>query len=182
MSARNWRTSSFFLFTHGANTSPSARAISSRVSLGSSPATSTQMDSVLFAPVSIAVRRTTQMALHAYIVVSLLTGARTEELRALTWSHVDLNASSPNHHRRVWPVYLLHFSQPYQHARHYTGWTEDLLVLSQDSPPSSLLRRVVNLRAHHLRLRTGPGDAATLIGGGDSPHKSGVKGRLAASV
>jgi hypothetical protein len=24
-------------------------------------------------------------------------------------------------------VYLLHFDQPYQHARHYTGWTEDLL-------------------------------------------------------
>jgi integrase len=30
--------------------------------------------------------------LHAYIVVSLLTGARTEELRALTWSHVDLDS------------------------------------------------------------------------------------------
>lgn len=29
-------------------------------------------------------------ALHAYVVVSLLTGARTEEMRALTWSHVDL--------------------------------------------------------------------------------------------
>jgi integrase len=29
--------------------------------------------------------------MRAYIVVSLLTGARTEELRALTWSHVDLN-------------------------------------------------------------------------------------------
>ena len=28
--------------------------------------------------------------LHAYIVLSLLTGARTEELRALTWQHVDL--------------------------------------------------------------------------------------------
>jgi integrase len=28
--------------------------------------------------------------LQAYIVVSLLTGARTEELRALTWSHIDL--------------------------------------------------------------------------------------------
>jgi integrase len=27
---------------------------------------------------------------HAYIVLSLLTGARTEELRALTWDHVDL--------------------------------------------------------------------------------------------
>jgi predicted GIY-YIG superfamily endonuclease len=23
-------------------------------------------------------------------------------------------------------VYLLHFSQPYQHARHYTGWTANL--------------------------------------------------------
>jgi integrase len=29
--------------------------------------------------------------LRAYIVVSLLTGARTEELRALTWDHVDLD-------------------------------------------------------------------------------------------
>ncbi|WP_018801456.1 tyrosine recombinase XerC [Salinispora arenicola] len=29
-------------------------------------------------------------SLHAYIVLSLLTGARTEELRALTWAHVDL--------------------------------------------------------------------------------------------
>ena len=29
--------------------------------------------------------------MHAYIVLSLLIGARTEELRALTWSHVDLD-------------------------------------------------------------------------------------------
>jgi integrase len=29
--------------------------------------------------------------IRAYIVVSLLTGARTEELRALTWDHVDLD-------------------------------------------------------------------------------------------
>lgn len=29
-------------------------------------------------------------SMHAYIVTSLLTGARTEELRALTWGHVDL--------------------------------------------------------------------------------------------
>lgn len=33
--------------------------------------------------------------LHAYIVLSLLIGARTEELRALTWSHVDLDGSPP---------------------------------------------------------------------------------------
>ena len=29
--------------------------------------------------------------LHSYIVVSLLTGARTEELRALGWEHVHLD-------------------------------------------------------------------------------------------
>lgn len=28
--------------------------------------------------------------MNAYVVLSLLIGARTEELRALTWSHVDL--------------------------------------------------------------------------------------------
>jgi len=33
--------------------------------------------------------------LHAYIVLSLLTGARTEELRALTWPHVDLDGEPP---------------------------------------------------------------------------------------
>jgi integrase len=43
----------------------------------------------------------------AYVVVSLLTGARTEELRALTWSHVDLDgdpAVSPPAlpHMMVW--------------------------------------------------------------------------------
>jgi integrase len=32
-------------------------------------------------------------SLHAYIVVSLLTGARTEELRPLTWPYVDLDAN-----------------------------------------------------------------------------------------
>ena len=33
--------------------------------------------------------------MRPYIIVSLLTGARTEELRALTWSHVDLDADPP---------------------------------------------------------------------------------------
>lgn len=31
--------------------------------------------------------------MYAYIVLSLLTGARTEELRALTWDHVDLDGA-----------------------------------------------------------------------------------------
>jgi integrase len=34
-------------------------------------------------------------SLNAYIVLSLLTGARTEELRALTWSYVDLDSDPP---------------------------------------------------------------------------------------
>lgn len=45
--------------------------------------------------------------MHAYIVLSLLTGARTEELRALTWDHVNLegdpNANPPiPAHVAVW--------------------------------------------------------------------------------
>ena len=35
-------------------------------------------------------------AMHAYIVMSLLTGARTEELRALTWDHVNLDGDPPS--------------------------------------------------------------------------------------
>jgi integrase len=32
--------------------------------------------------------------LHAYIVLCLLTGVRSEEARALTWDHVDLDAKT----------------------------------------------------------------------------------------
>ena len=35
-------------------------------------------------------------AMHAYVVVSLLTGARTEELRALTWDRLDLDGDPPS--------------------------------------------------------------------------------------
>jgi len=30
-------------------------------------------------------------------------------------------------HQQPGVIYLLHFDQPYKHAKHYTGWTEDLL-------------------------------------------------------
>jgi integrase len=53
----------------------------------SKPLTFDQADALLTAAES--------TSLQAYIVVSLLTGARTEELRALTWSHVDLEATPP---------------------------------------------------------------------------------------
>jgi hypothetical protein len=35
-------------------------------------------------------------SLNAFIVLSLLTGARTEELRPLTWAHVDLDGDPPS--------------------------------------------------------------------------------------
>jgi integrase len=41
-------------------------------------------------------------SMHAYIVMSLLIGARTEELRALTWDHVDL-LGRPDHDPPVPP-------------------------------------------------------------------------------
>jgi integrase len=40
--------------------------------------------------------------LHAYIVVSLLTGARTEELRALGWEHVHLDPDTGPPYLEVW--------------------------------------------------------------------------------
>jgi integrase len=35
-------------------------------------------------------------SMNAYVVVSLFTGARTEELRALTWKHLDLDGDPPS--------------------------------------------------------------------------------------
>jgi integrase len=36
-----------------------------------------------------------ETVMRAYVIVSLLTGARIEELRALTWHHVDLDGDPP---------------------------------------------------------------------------------------
>jgi hypothetical protein len=33
-------------------------------------------------------------SMNAYVVVSLLTDARTEELKALTWNHVDMDGDA----------------------------------------------------------------------------------------
>ena len=37
-------------------------------------------------------------------------------------------------------VYLLHFDRPYQHARHYTGWTGDDVLdpASSGTPPAAV--------------------------------------------
>jgi integrase len=39
--------------------------------------------------------KTASDRLHSYIVVSLLTGGRTEELRVLRWEHVHLETDEP---------------------------------------------------------------------------------------
>jgi integrase len=47
--------------------------------------------SLTFAQAEALLFSTQNTTMHAYIVVSLLTGARTEELRALTWENLDLD-------------------------------------------------------------------------------------------
>jgi len=46
--------------------------------------TAAQADAIL--------RQTREHRMHAYIVVSMLTGARTEEVRGLAWDHVELES------------------------------------------------------------------------------------------
>jgi integrase len=46
-------------------------------------------------------------SLYAYIVLSLLIGARTEELRALTWSHVDLDGKPATRTTQAAPPSLM---------------------------------------------------------------------------
>lgn len=50
--------------------------------------------SLTFAQAKAILTATAENRMHAYIVVSLLTGARTEEVRALRWDHVDLDGDS----------------------------------------------------------------------------------------
>ena len=36
-------------------------------------------------------------------------------------------------------IYMLHFDRPYKHARHYVGWTDDLLDRLDRTPPGTAL-------------------------------------------
>jgi integrase len=46
--------------------------------------------SLTFAQADSVLKASERSPLHAYVVLSLLTGARTEEMRSLRWDHVDL--------------------------------------------------------------------------------------------
>ena len=36
-------------------------------------------------------------------------------------------------------IYMLHFDQPYKHAKHYVGWTADLSTGSTSTPKGTAL-------------------------------------------
>jgi integrase len=52
------------------------------------------------------ITKTASDRMHPYIVVSLVTGARTEELRALRWEHVHLEGRSDMSWSRSGPLEL----------------------------------------------------------------------------
>ena len=58
-------------------------------------------------------------------------------------------------------VYLLHFSQPYKHARHYTGWASDLkarLAEHEQGQGARLLQVIKAAGISWTLARTWPGD------------------------
>jgi predicted GIY-YIG superfamily endonuclease len=88
-------------------------------------------------------------------------------------------------------VYLLHFDRPYKHAKHYTGWTDDLgaRLAHHAAGNGARLLAVVHAAGIGWQLaRTWPGDRARerqiKRQGGASRHcpMCGVKPRRAAAV
>ncbi|MBA9002052.1 hypothetical protein [Thermomonospora cellulosilytica] len=63
--------------------------------------------------------------------------------------------------RRTGVVYLLHFTRPYRHARHYLGWTRDLpaRLAAHEHGTGARLLQVVTAAGIEWRLaRVWPGD------------------------
>jgi hypothetical protein len=58
-------------------------------------------------------------------------------------------------------VYLLHFTEPYRHAKHYMGWTEDLsarLALHTEGRGARLVEVVIGQGIGFVLARTWQGD------------------------
>ena len=68
--------------------------------------------------------------LHAFIVLCLLTGVRSEEARALTWEHVDLEAETIS----VWRSVRAHGDTKTNRWRRSLGWPG---TLARGRPRSS---------------------------------------------
>ena len=79
--------------------------------------------------------------MRAYVVVSLLTGARTEEMRALTWSHVDL-VGRPDADPPI-PPYMMVWRSVREHGDTKTRKSRRSLALPR--------RCVEALRAHQVK-------------------------------
>jgi integrase len=57
--------------------------------------------SLTLAQAQMLIRASRDSRLHAYVVLSVMTGLRTEELRALRWSEIDLDAGAVAVYRSV---------------------------------------------------------------------------------
>ncbi|MDQ0378203.1 site-specific integrase [Amycolatopsis thermophila] len=79
--------------------------------------------------------------MRAYVVVSLLTGARTEEMRALTWSHVDL-VGRPDANPPI-PPHMMVWRSVREHGDTKTRKSRRSLALPK--------RCVEALRAHQVK-------------------------------
>jgi len=94
------------------------------------------------------VRRPAEL-MHAYITLSLLAGIRTEEARALKWSHVDLDgdpaAPSPAHRRmEIGP-------RPRRH--------QDRTIPPHPRPPATAVHALRELRTTFVSLMSHQGVA-----------------------
>ena len=81
--------------------------------------------------------------MHAYIVLSLLIGARTEELRALTWPHVDLDGKPATEATPASPPSIMVWRSVRAGADTKTKKSRRTLALPQ--------RCADGLRAHRVR-------------------------------
>ena len=135
------------------------------------------------------VRRPAEL-MYAYIVLSLLAGIRTEEARALRWSHVDLDgdpAASPPvpPHVAVWRSVRAHGETKTERSRRTLGLpvaAVHALRAWRDSPDRRAARgrgRLAGHRAgvhHPPRRRTGRGKRPQDVQTG--LHRSRNRGRL----
>lgn len=87
--------------------------------------------------------------LHAYIVLSLLVGARPEELRALTWDHVDLHGDLKADTPRPRSIQVWHSVRDGGDTK--TKKSRRTLALP--------MRCVVALRLHRVRQKAAKADA-----------------------
>src|SRR5258705_13771618 len=101
--------------------------------------------------------------LHAFIVLCLLTGVRSEEARALTWEHVDLEAGTIS----VWRSVRAHGDTKTNRSRRTLKLPEIAVEALRGQRERQARERAA---AGELWQEDGPG-FTTALGAGDGSHK-----------